>query len=289
MTKRVITGAILIVAVTLAIYFQGWVLQACLLAAMALSTYEMFGAFKAKGIRPVQWPAYAFCLFSVLNLSHDAQAISLHFGPEALIFCLAGCMLAAMSVIVLRGRVDFDALTASVFPMFYPGLLYVCILKLANLESRMDATLALALTFFVPSMNDCFALLTGLTLGRHKLSPEISPKKTVEGAVGGLAASVFFALLLPVVARLLVEHVPGLHAHAHTALPPLWMFALLGLVMGALGQFGDLAASLVKRHCGIKDFGKIFPGHGGVMDRMDGILFSSVATLIFFHLKGIYP
>ena len=286
MTKRVITGAILIVLVTLAIYFQGWVLQLCLLAAMVLSTYEMFFAFKSREIHPVQWPAYAFCLLSVLNLSQNVRSISLNFGVEALMFCLAGCMLAAMCAVIARGKVDFDAMVASVFPMFYPGLLYVCILKLANFAGRLDTMLALAMTFFVPSMNDCFALLTGMLLGRHKLSPSISPKKTVEGAVGGLVASVGFGILVPVVARLIVVHVPAAQAYAHD-LPPLWSFALLGLVMGVLAQFGDLAASLIKRHCGIKDFGKIFPGHGGVMDRMDGILFSSVASLIFFHLMGM--
>ena len=286
MTKRVITGAILIVLVALAIYFQGWVLQALLLACMGISTYEMFSAFKNRGVRPVQWPAYLFCLLSVLNLSQNVRSITLHFGVEALMFCLAGCMLAAMCAVIARGKVDFDALTASVLPMVYPGLLYVCILKLANLEGRLVTMLALALTFFVPSMNDCFALLTGMCLGRHKLSPEISPKKTVEGAVGGLVASVVFGVLVPVIAQVIVTHVPAAQAHADR-LPPLWAFACLGLVMGVLAQFGDLAASLIKRHCGIKDFGKIFPGHGGVMDRMDGILFSSVACLIFFHLVGI--
>ena len=286
MTKRIVTGAILILVVTLAIYFQGWVLQASLLAAMALSTHEMFSAFKNRGVQPVMWPAYLFCLLSVLNLSHNVRSISLHFGVEALMFCLAGCMLTAMSAVVMRGRIDFDAMVASVFPMFYPGLLYVCILKLANLESRLATTLALAMTFFVPSMNDCFALFVGMRWGRHKLSPEISPKKTVEGAIGGLVASVAFGILVPCAAQLIVTLVPAAQAHAR-ALPPLWSFAILGLVMGVLAQFGDLAASLVKRHCGVKDFGKIFPGHGGVMDRMDGVLFGSVACLIFYHLVRI--
>ena len=70
-------------------------------------------------------------------------------------------------------------------------------------------------------------------------------------------------------------------------LPPLWAFAILGLVAGALSQVGDLVASLIKRHCGIKDFGTIFPGHGGMMDRMDGILFCGVACYLFFRLAGL--
>ena len=69
--------------------------------------------------------------------------------------------------------------------------------------------------------------------------------------------------------------------------PPLWSFGILGLVAGALSQIGDLVASLVKRHCGIKDFGAIFPGHGGMLDRMDGILFCGVACYVFFKIAGL--
>ena len=71
------------------------------------------------------------------------------------------------------------------------------------------------------------------------------------------------------------------------ALPPLWAFAALGLVAGALSQIGDLLASLVKRHCGIKDFGNIFPGHGGMLDRFDGILFCGAACYFFFKGFGL--
>lgn len=285
MTKRVITGALLIAIAVLAIYFQGWVLQAGLLVAMVLSMHEMFSAFANRGVRPVRWPGYVFCLLSVLNLSADVRAIRIDFGVEAMLFALSGCMVAAMAVVILRGRVDFEAVVASVFPMFYPGLLYVCILKLANLDNRLLIALALTLTFFVASMNDCFALLAGLKFGRRKLSPEISPKKTVEGAIGGLVASVVFGVLLPLLTQAIAARLPGTQQYAQE-LPPLWTFAVLGFLMGVFAQFGDLAASLIKRHCGIKDFGHIFPGHGGVMDRMDGILFAGVACLIFFHLMG---
>ena len=131
-----------------------------------------------------------------------------------------------------------------------------------------------------------FALLVGVRFGRHKLSPEISPKKSVEGSIGGLVASVLFAVLVPVLANWAASVWPEINPTG-VALPPLWAFALLGLIAGALSQVGDLVASLVKRHCGIKDFGTIFPGHGGMMDRMDGILFCGVACYLFFRLAGL--
>ena len=106
------------------------------------------------------------------------------------------------------------------------------------------------------------------------------------GSIGGLVASVLFAVLVPAAFNQLAVAVPQINPTG-VVLPPLWAFAILGLVAGALSQVGDLVASLVKRHCGIKDYGTIFPGHGGMMDRMDGILFCGVACYIFFRIAGL--
>ena len=127
--------------------------------------------------------------------------------------------------------------------------------------------------FFLASINDVFALLVGVNFGKHKLSPEISPKKSIEGSIGGLAASMLFAVGLPAAFNLAAELFPQINPTG-VVLPPLWAFAILGLVGGALSQIGDLVASLVKRHC-------------GMMDRMDGILFCGVACYVFFRLAGL--
>ena len=283
MIKRVVTGVILVALGLVVTFVQGWAFLLAFLALMLLSTHEMFSAFRNKGMKPVQWPAYVFCLLSFLAVVWGENAMRGGAGAECELYALIFCMFAAMIAVILRGRVDFEAMTASVLPMLYPGLLYACILKLTELDGRMFSTLAIAMTFFIPSMNDTFALFTGMLLGKHKLSPEISPKKTIEGAIGGLAASLAFGLLLPWAAEMIVTYVPFAQPYAQK-LPPLWIFGVLGLVMGALSQFGDLTASLVKRHCGVKDFGKIFPGHGGVMDRMDGIIFGGAACYIFLRL-----
>ena len=142
------------------------------------------------------------------------------------------------------------------------------------------------LAFFCASINDVFALFTGMCLGKHKLSPVLSPKKTVEGSIGGLIASVLFAMAVPSLVRLVFCWDPAFVAGLDV-LPPLWAFAILGLVAGGFSQIGDLAASMVKRHCGVKDFGHILPGHGGIMDRMDGILFCGVACVLFFRITGL--
>ena len=162
------------------------------------------------------------------------------------------------------------------------------ILTLQDLDTRLVSTLALVLTFFIASVNDTFALFIGLRFGKHRLSPEISPKKSVEGSVAGLISSVLFAMLVPWLAFRLAPKVPSIAADlAVSGYPPRWSFGILGLVAGGLSQIGDLVASLVKRHCGIKDFGAIFPGHGGMLDRMDGILFCGVACYVFFRVSGL--
>lgn len=287
MVKRVITGAVFTVVLLLGIALQGWVLRGLLLFAMLVSLSEMYRAFRRTGADPVRWAGYLYCVLAVLAQSLYSDLDHPMFGeisPPMLALTLS--LLIAMTVIVARGKVAFVSMVTTVFPMFYPGLFFSLMITLQDLSTRFASTVALLLAFFIASVNDVFALLVGVRFGRHKLSPEISPKKSVEGSIGGLAASVLFAVLVPVLANWAASVWPEINPTG-VALPPLWAFALLGLIAGALSQVGDLVASLVKRHCGIKDFGTIFPGHGGMMDRMDGILFCGVACYLFFRLAGL--
>lgn len=287
MVKRVITGAVFTVVLLLGIALQGWVLRGLLLFAMLVSLSEMYRAFRRTGADPVRWAGYLYCMLAVLAQSLYSDLDHPMFGeisPPMLALTLS--LLIAMTVIVARGKVAFVSMVTTVFPMLYPGLFFSLMITLQDLSTRFASTVALLLAFFIASVNDVFALLVGVRFGRHKLSPEISPKKSVEGSIGGLVASVLFAVLVPVLANWAASVWPEINPTG-VALPPLWAFALLGLIAGALSQVGDLVASLVKRHCGIKDFGTIFPGHGGMMDRMDGILFCGVACYLFFRLAGL--
>jgi phosphatidate cytidylyltransferase len=123
--------------------------------------------------------------------------------------------------------------------------------------------LALGLAWFA----DTGAYFAGRFLGKHKLYEAVSPKKTIEGAVGGLLASVAWALLA--VFWFLRGSLPLSHA-----IP-------LALVAGALGQAGDLGESLLKRSTGVKDSGAILPGHGGIMDRLDAVIVTSLAVYLY--------
>ena len=119
-----------------------------------------------------------------------------------------------------------------------------------------------ALPLVVAFISDAFALFAGMLFGRHKLAPELSPKKTVEGAVGGFLGAIVCTLLYGV----LLQFVFGFQVRYL----PLALYGALGSVVS---QLGDLSFSYIKREYGIKDFGKIFPGHGGVLDRFDSVIF----------------
>ena len=282
MIKRILTAAVLILGIGAGIWLKGPVLRIILLACMLLSVDEMYRAFMKKGYAPVRWAGYAYCALAVAAQAAKAawpEGALARVNP-ALLSLTAGVML-GMAVVILRGKVDFDGMMSTVFPMVYPGLFFSLLLPLQDIRPPMAATMALVLAFFIASVNDTFAMFLGLRFGKHRLSPEISPKKSVEGSAAGMAASVIFAVLVPVICFAVAPEAD------RSAYPPLWAFALLGAVAGALSQIGDLAASLVKRHCGIKDYGTIFPGHGGMLDRFDGILFCGAATLLFFHLFGM--
>ena len=137
--------------------------------------------------------------------------------------------------------------------------------------------------FILAFSADTGAYFVGRAWGKHKLAPVISPKKTVEGALGGLVGSVVVVPPVMLIARLIML-IRGV-AVTGADIPNMWVLLLVSLLAGAASQIGDLAASTVKRWCGVKDYSNILPGHGGIMDRIDSVLFS----IVVFHIySGLF-
>lgn len=282
MVKRVITGVVLLAIVGILIALQGWYLRVGVLFMALVSFHEIFNAFKNKGMHAVRWPGFLFCVMAFASVAFEAELAFI--GESPVLISLVACAMLGIISVVLKGKPDFDAIVATVFPMVYPGIFYVMFMSLQNLEGRGVTTLALLMAILMSAMNDTFALFVGKAIGKRKLIPGISPNKTVAGSVAGIITSAVFAVAIPLIFEAADIKLNGVEGAAQLA--PVWAFAIFGVVAGVISQLGDLTASLVKRYCGIKDYGKIFPGHGGMMDRLDAILFSAAACYIFFVLMG---
>jgi phosphatidate cytidylyltransferase len=133
------------------------------------------------------------------------------------------------------------------------------------------------LPFVSAFCSDAFALFAGMLFGKHKLAPELSPKKTVEGSIGGFAGSVLCVCLY----AFIVNRVWGLTPHYG-------MLVVYGILGSAISQLGDLSFSYIKREYGIKDYGNIFPGHGGVLDRFDSVIFCAPLTATLLLLVPFF-
>jgi phosphatidate cytidylyltransferase len=158
-------------------------------------------------------------------------------------------------------RYRADQVVNSVFSFVYAPVLISCIYRAQFLPY---GKFVYALIFFCAWICDTCAWAAGKAFGRHKMTPLLSPHKTIEGAVGGVLGStllcIFAAYLVSVV-------VPGENLYG--------AFAVIGIAGSLLGMVGDLAASAIKRNHDIKDYGKVIPGHGGIMDRFDSIIFTA--------------
>jgi phosphatidate cytidylyltransferase len=193
-----------------------------------------------------------------------------------LILMLANCLMVLIWVIFREQPRLIDALV-SVMPMFAILLPGICLISLLRIETKSLQVTLLCLVFAISVIGDTMAYFVGTRVGGRKLCPAVSPNKTVSGAIGGLIGSVAGALAVGGIAAIW----PPLDG----TLPPTFVqYLLIGFVGGIAAQVGDLFASLIKRHCGIKDYGNLFPGHGGMLDRMDSILFTAVVVYCFWMI-----
>ncbi|MHB1345289.1 MAG: phosphatidate cytidylyltransferase [Thermoleophilia bacterium] len=183
------------------------------------------------------------------------------FGIEGAAGAMAGS-LALFFLWGMGGRLGHHLvgrMAVTAFGLFWVVTGFVHLLLLRGLENGVTLTiLAVGATW----TNDSAAFFVGRIFGRHRMAPRISPKKTMEGAVGGLVGAVLFSLVVVMYSEWL----------------PVREAVILGVVIGVVGQWGDLFESVVKRDLKRKDSGRLLPGHGGVLDRFDSLLFVGVAT-----------
>lgn len=259
MRSRIITAAVALplLLVTL-IVLPPWVTAVLLAAANALAAWELL--WETGLVKHLRLVAYSALLAAGVG-------VWCYFGnPYA--WGIAGavvfCALMFGEMLISKGKLPFEKVLICVAGGFLIPYFVSALMRIRNMElGNVYVLLPFALAF----MSDSCAYFAGRFLGRHKLAPTISPKKTVEGMFGGIAGAILGAVIFGLVLALGFQ---------------LKVNFLLAIVYGVLGSLasviGDLAFSVIKRQTGIKDFGKIFPGHGGILDRLDSLCIVSPLT-----------
>ncbi len=267
MKQRVLTG-LLLAAVTLTLlWIGGAMLGIAIASTICLGIYEEYHVLRAAGHRCVSWPTWAGMALSIpMLLTTGAHMVT----PLLMAICLV-----TLTCVLFRKEPRMEDVLMSMLPLCTVALPGMCLISLLLVEPTQVRLTLLFLAITVPCIGDVLALLVGRSVGGPKLCPAVSPNKTISGALGGLAGSAAAAMLICGVAHLFCA--PAVEA----LLPAWWHCLLLGLIGGAAGQIGDLCFSMIKRHCGVKDYSNIFPGHGGMLDRLDSILFMSMVIFCY--------
>lgn len=277
MLKRAVT-AIILVGYAFAMLYLGTAVHYGFLDALIMSfafvgTYEMYHTFRKSEYKN-SWGASLLLCVAIYPLWY-------FLGYKGILIALSLSICLALAVFTFKAEMELKDLLATIFSLIYPMALVSLAFALSR-EFPCGGTFAISFAIFLPVFSDTFAYLVGSTLGKRKLCPSISPKKTVAGAIGGLLGSVLcavtFFLLFDLYAVIPVGYVTFSDSVAVRAV----VFVVLGIVGGVLAEIGDLAASRIKRTMNIKDFGNIFPGHGGVLDRLDSIMFTLVMLFTAF-------
>ena len=280
MLKRILTAVVLL-AVVLGTLFglrqlSLFYVDALILICMAVGVYEMFGAFKAAKYRPMAIPL----IIAVVGI-YPALWFLRETGIVAVI---ALSVMIALTIFTFDHKYELKDLLSTIFILIYPLAMFAIFFVVNHSNYGL---LGIFLTLLIPVMSDTMAYFTGITFKGKKLCPEISPKKTISGAIGGLLGGIIGAMLVYVlfdVTGLFVNfNNVGIMHLTDSLLSSAFVYLAIGLVGGVLSEVGDLGASWIKRKAGIKDFGKIFPGHGGMMDRLDSILF--VLPLVYIVIN----
>ena len=284
MKARVLFGVFGFVFVLLALYvFPPIVLELVVAALCVFATYEVLGSTKLVRNHLELLLAMAVSLglavghFSILPLRLESVmqglVLVLLFGSFAIELKYHDVMKASQVSWAFFGGLVVPYLLLSLLRIFQMNYHHGSFIVLLPLLAAWGAD-----TCALFSGGDSAAYFAGRAFGKHKLAPVVSPKKTVEGAVGGVVGGAVLVLIAAVIMNRTLD-----------LEMPLWSAVVLGAVGAVLGEIGDLSFSVIKRQTGIKDYGHIFPGHGGVLDRFDSVLFVAPFAELLFRVIFNYP
>jgi phosphatidate cytidylyltransferase len=263
---RRIATALVVLPALLALFFLGppWLTVAVVAACLAVGLSEFAALVRARGIRPMKRVGFLLAAAFFLDVVWPGW-LGAPFAPLGALLLLAFTL--------WRGA-DLESVTsaaATLLGAVYLGALGGTIAALRIVPPIEQGAWRLVLLLVVQVFSDSSAFFVGHAIGRRRLAPGISPGKSVEGAIGGLVGGVLGALAVRAVG---LPALPLLHAVG------------LGAAVALMGIVGDLDESLLKRWAGVKDSGRLFPGHGGMLDRLDSLLFG--APVLYYYFQYVH-
>lgn len=272
MKVRVITAAVLLVVLVPVVILGDLFLDIVLALLSMGATYELFKMYKADSfkvnailvIEIILSAAVFFCVAFYLKGNLELEYV---FVLILFIMFISGIVLVLKDDFTSE---DFGRLLVSVL---YPSIGFAAISWLRDINLYNIGFL-----FMITVFTDVFAYIFGINFGKHRLAIKISPKKSIEGSIGGTLAALLLTLLYLYLVDINVVGEISLN---------IWTSILLILFISIIGQIGDLIASKLKRGYDIKDFSQLFPGHGGVMDRFDSVIFAGTTLIIISKVVGL--
>ena len=266
MKTRIITAIVIIcIAIPIVIFSATPVFPIALALINLIGVYEMLGCTKMRKKYFLSVPLYIIAV-AIPFLLRYLRSEMFEILPKLIIALLLFVLYLLTVIVFSHGSLNIGEVFASVMLSLYVIGACSCIIYIRDIEYGKYLWIFIFIGAWV---TDVFAYFTGILLGKHKLIPEVSPKKTVEGSIGGIV----FCMIAFVLYGLVLNHFfePNIS---------LLICAATGLVASVVSQIGDLSMSVIKRNYGIKDFGTIFPGHGGILDRFDSIMAVAVVLAI---------
>ncbi len=262
-------SAVVLIAILLAVvlFAADWVfsLIVCALTFMVMS--ELTKVLRLETKPAIVITNYIFAAgYMALTFWNLEVQHALHY-LLTVFFIITLMTIAVLSNSKENNNIKFSDVCLSLFMVLYS---VVFLMHLSFIRKLDNGVALLFMALIGAYITDTGAYFAGLTLGRHKLIPQVSPNKTVEGAIGGVLASVIGFVIYGLV----------MSSMGHTV--NYVLLIVLGLICSIVAQFGDLSASVIKRHFSVKDFGHLIPGHGGMVDRVDSLMF--VAPVVYYFI-----
>jgi phosphatidate cytidylyltransferase len=256
-------GAMIITPFLIFVFLGGIYLKYAIMILSLLAMHEFYEVIKQKGINTIGIIGYLLCIVYYITLG-------INMNPKLIFFFLVITVFFMLCIQVIDTEYNFIDISTTVFGFLYVAIFFSFIVMVNN---KVHGNYLVWLIFISSWSCDTIAYYTGRAFGKTKLCPKVSPKKTMEGSIGGIIGSAVACGIF------------GLFIISKGVIASKYNFFVVGIICGIFCQFGDLTASSIKRYVGVKDYSNLIPGHGGILDRFDSILFSSVA--VYYYITFI--